>query len=130
MIQTAGIPKQISWIWTGTRQEDGRMDSTLCSLNAYREFVECSPRVVQAWDTIEEAGREGPLDDRTTCLVNLGIAIGTLRQGPVQANVRKAMSSGVFTKELVQVVVLAAGTLGASDALTAFTWIQDTLEGK
>ena len=106
------------------------MDSALCALDAYRAFVERSPRVGQAWGAIEEAGREGPLDDRTSCLVNLGIAIGALRQGAVQANVRKAVSSGIFTKEIEQVLVLAAGTLGASDAITAFSWIRDTVEGK
>lgn len=104
------------------------MDSALCALSTYRAFVERCPKVGEAWGTIEEAGREGPLDERTSRLVSLGIAIGTLRKEAVQANVRKAISSGLFAKEIEQAVILAAGTLGVPDAIMVYSWIREVVE--
>ena len=105
------------------------MDPALCAFSTYRDFVKRCPEVGAAWGAIEEAGREGPLDERTSRLVSLGIAIGALRQEAVQANVRKAISSGLFEKEIEQVMVLAAGTLGVPDAIMAYSWIREIVDG-
>ena len=47
----------------------------------YQEFVRRFPKIGQAWEELAEAGRDGPLDDRTARLIKLAVAIGNLREG-------------------------------------------------
>lgn len=94
--------------------------------DTYQAFVKRYPLIGRAWDAITEQGRQGPLDDRTARLVKLGIAIGAMRQGAVNSNIRKAQAAGASREELEQVIALAAGTIGLPSAVAVFTWLHDT----
>lgn len=91
------------------------------------EFVAAFPELARAWEMVAAAGKQGPLDDRTTRLVKLAVAMGAQHEGAVHASVRKALAMGITREELEQVVVLAAGTLGFPQAVAAYTWIRDLL---
>lgn len=90
------------------------------------DFTERFPKLAQAWREMGEAGKEGPLDEKTARLVKLGVAIGFLHEGSVHSCVRKALALGVTQEELDQVVALAAGTIGIPWAVAAWTWIHDS----
>lgn len=90
-------------------------------------FVKRYPDLGRAWQSIADAGRKGPLDDRTARLVKLGVAMGALREGAVHASVRKALAMGVTGEELEQVVALAAGTIGLPATAAVYSWVQDLL---
>ena len=93
----------------------------------YEDFTARFPKLAEAWEMIGEAGKDGPLDQKTTRLVKLGVAIGALREGPVHSSVRKALALGITQEELEHVVTLAVGTIGFPSAVAAFTWIHDEL---
>ncbi|MFG1691234.1 carboxymuconolactone decarboxylase family protein [Gemmatimonadota bacterium] len=93
----------------------------------YEEFTGRFPKLAEAWEMIGEASKDGPLDQKTTRLVKLGVAIGALREGPVHSSVRKALALGITQEELEHVVTLAVGTIGFPSAVAAFTWIHDEL---
>lgn len=93
----------------------------------YQSFIERYPQLGKAWEMIAEAGKEGPLDDKTVRLVKLALAIGALREGAVHAGVRKALAVGVSRDEIGQVVALAAGTLGFPATVAAYSWVQDII---
>ena len=95
---------------------------------AYRQFVGRYPKLEQAWESIAEAGAEGPLDERTCRLIKLGIAMGAMRTGSVHSGVRKAVDLGITPEEIEQVVALAAGTLGLPSTVACFTWVREVLE--
>ena len=59
------------------------------------DFIERYPELGRAWSLIAEAGRNGPLDERTARLVKLGVAMAAQREGPVHAGVRKALAIGI-----------------------------------
>jgi 4-carboxymuconolactone decarboxylase len=101
------------------------MKAELKPPEAYEAFVKRYPQIGQAWECIAEAGREGPLDEKTMRLVKLAIAIGALREGAVHANVRKALSMGITREEIEQVIALAGGTLGLPATVAVFSWVQD-----
>src|SRR5687767_1137150 len=94
---------------------------------AYQDFVSRYPGLGTAWETISEAGRKGPLDERTARLVKLGIAVGAFREGAVRSGVRKALALGIARVEIEQVVALAAGTLGLPSTVAVDTWVQGVL---
>ncbi len=94
----------------------------------YEKFVHRYPKLKTVWGLIAEAGKEGPLDEKTRRLVKLGIAAGALREGSVHSNVRKALALGIPKEAIEQVVCLAAGTLGLPATVALFSWIQDTMK--
>jgi alkylhydroperoxidase/carboxymuconolactone decarboxylase family protein YurZ len=93
----------------------------------YQAFVKRYPKIGQAWETIAEAGQEGPLEEKTVRLVKLAVSIGALREGAIHASVRKALALGISRAEIEQVVASAAGTLGLPATVAVFSWVQDIL---
>lgn len=91
---------------------------------AYDAFVRRYPKLKEAWEAIAEAGKDGPLDERVSRLVKLGIAIGAMREGAIRSSVRKARAMKITPEEIDQVVALAAGTLGLPSTVAVYTWIQ------
>lgn len=90
---------------------------------AYSAFVTRYPKLKEAWEAIHAAGREGPLDEETARLVQLGIAIGAMREGAVHSSARKARAMGLSEAALEQVIALSAGTLGLPATVAAYTWV-------
>ena len=95
----------------------------------YEAFVQRFPELAQGWGLLAEAGRRGPLDERTARLIKLAVAIGALREGAVHAGVRKALAQGIPREAVEQVIALAAGTLGLPATGAVFSWVEDCLAG-
>jgi alkylhydroperoxidase/carboxymuconolactone decarboxylase family protein YurZ len=89
----------------------------------YDTFVARFPKLERAWETLSDAGREGPLDERTRRLTKLALSIGGMREGAVRANVRKALAAGISRAEIEQVVALAASTVGMPSTVAVYSWI-------
>jgi alkylhydroperoxidase/carboxymuconolactone decarboxylase family protein YurZ len=96
----------------------------------FLEFAERFPKLMEGWEAIAAAGRDGPLDERTARLVKLGIAIGAMREGAVHASVRKARALGIPDEAIEQVVALAAGTIGLPATVAVWSWARDQDQGK
>jgi alkylhydroperoxidase/carboxymuconolactone decarboxylase family protein YurZ len=94
----------------------------------YTDFIERFPKLGEAWEAIHAAEEEGPLDQRTSRLVKLAVAIGAFKEGAVHAAARKALKAGVTAEEMAQVVVLATATLGMPGTVAAYCWVQDVVE--
>jgi 4-carboxymuconolactone decarboxylase len=93
----------------------------------YQEFIGRFPKLGQAWGLCAEAGKEGPLSERTVRLVKLGMSMAALREGAVHAGVRKALDLGITREEIEQIVALLPGTVGFPAAAAAYTWVQDVV---
>lgn len=94
----------------------------------YVAFSQRFPEVARAWELLGEAGRKGPLEEKTQRLVKLAIAIGVRSEGATHSAVRKALAAGATAEDLYQVVALAASTVGLPNAAAAFTWVEDELK--
>ena len=94
----------------------------------YQDFVTRYPRLGDAWDAINDAGADGPLDEKTRRLIKLAVAVGAMREGAVNSNVRKALAIGIGVEQIEQVVALSAGTLGLPSTVAVFSWISDCIE--
>lgn len=95
---------------------------------AYQDFTARYPKLRDAWDLINDAGAEGPLDERTARLVKLAIAVGAMREGAIRSSVRKAVALGIERDAIEQVVALAASTLGLPSTVAVHTWIAPVLD--
>ena len=91
----------------------------------YREFVGRYPGLARAWDSINAAGADGPLDASTQRLVKIAASMGAMREGAVRSGVRKAVAEGVPLEHLEQLVPLVAGTIGLPSAVACWSWLRD-----
>ena len=94
---------------------------------AYRRFVARFPKLGEAWQTVREAERQGPADEKTVRLLKLAIAVGAMRQGAVTSCTRKALDAGATEEEILQVVALGASTLGFPSSVAVASWIEPIL---
>lgn len=78
----------------------------------------------------ELARTSGPLDVKTTHLVQLAAAIGIRSEGGVHSHARRALEAGASHEELFQVINLLISTIGFPAAAAAYSWIRDTDKAK
>jgi alkylhydroperoxidase/carboxymuconolactone decarboxylase family protein YurZ len=96
--------------------------------DVYTTFRERFQDVARSLDHVAQAAeRSGPLDERTQRLVKLALAVGSVSQGAVRSNVRKALQAGDNLDEIRQVAVLAITTCGFPTAIAGLGWIDDVL---
>ena len=94
----------------------------------YLSFRERYPDVARALDSLGRATESaGPLDEKTQRLVKLGLAIGSLAEGAVRSNVRKALDAGDTPEEIRHVAVLAITTRGFPTAIAGLRWTEEVL---
>ena len=96
----------------------------------YVTFSKRFPEIARAWELLGEAGTRGPLDRKTARLVKVGISIAARSEGATHSAVRKAIADGATPEEILQVVALAASTIGLPNAVAAFTWVEDIIGGE
>lgn len=94
----------------------------------YRGFVKRYPGLARAWDSINEAGADGPLDGRAQRLVKMAAAMGAMREGAVRSGARKAAAEGIPLAEIEQLVPLVAGIVGMPSAVACWGWVRDALD--
>jgi alkylhydroperoxidase/carboxymuconolactone decarboxylase family protein YurZ len=111
-----------------TTQPKSRSTKLPKAPKAYRGFVKRFPSLARAWDSINEAGADGPLDPRTRRLVKIAAAMGAMREGAVRSGARKAIAEGIPLAEIEQLVPLAAGTIGLPSAVACWSWVLDAVE--
>ena len=92
---------------------------------AFEHFSATFPKIAEAWKLLGEAGETGPLDLPTQRLVKLAVAVGAGHVGTVHSAVRKARAAGVSDEAMLQVVALAASTIGLPSAVAAQQWIEE-----
>ena len=94
----------------------------------HQAFVARHPDLARAWQSMGDAAKQGPLDERTVRLLKLAVAMGAMREGAVHASVRKALALGISEDELQQVVAIAASTVGMPSTVALFSWVRDVID--
>ena len=83
------------------------------------------------FDAVEALGaavrQAGPLDDKTTQLVQLGAAAAIRSEGAVHSHVRRALEAGATTEEIRHAVISITSTIGFPNVRAALSWADDVL---
>src|SRR4051794_17715836 len=94
----------------------------------YLGFRDGHPEVAHALDELGRSTEQaGPLDARTQRLVKLALAVGSLAQGAVRSNARKALDAGDTAAEIRHVALLAITPCGFPTAIAGLGWIDEVL---
>jgi len=104
------------------------MDKSPTYPQNFLEYQQLFPRLFElAEEYAREARTNGPLDEKTTHLIQLAAAIAVRSVGAVHSHVRRAMEAGARPEEIFHVVNLMVSTLGFPAAASAFSWVNDVL---
>ncbi len=97
----------------------------------YYEVSKCYPKVVEALKDLGVTVREaGPLDVKTTHLIQLAAAAANNSEGAVHSHARRALEAGASTQEIYHSLMLLIPTCGFPRAMAAISWCRDILEGE
>jgi AhpD family alkylhydroperoxidase len=84
------------------------------------------PEVMAAVETLGATAREaGPLDKKTTELIQLGVAASAQSVGSVHSHARRALAAGASRQELEHALLVLVSTIGFPKVAAALSWIQD-----
>jgi alkylhydroperoxidase/carboxymuconolactone decarboxylase family protein YurZ len=83
-------------------------------------------------NALDELGKvvrhQGPLDTRTTHLIQLAAAAAIRSEGAVHSHVRRSLEAGATVEEIYHTIILLTSTIGFPNVSAAMSWAQDILE--
>ena len=97
----------------------------------YNLIKEKHGKFIEALEQLgETARREGPLDEKTTHLVQLAAAAAIRSEGAVHSHLRRAMQAGATPEEIYHTIIMLTSTIGFPNTSAAMSWVYSALEKK
>ena len=85
-------------------------------------------------DSLEKLGevvrQEGPLDEKTSHLIQLAAAAAIRSEGSVHSHVRRALAAGASPEEIYHTLIILTSTIGFPTTSAALSWAYDILGTK
>ena len=95
----------------------------------YEVIAKQYPKVIKAIEALGTTVRgAGPLDEKTTHLVQLAAAAATGSEGAVHSHTRRAMKAGATPEEIAHALLMLISTIGFPQAMAALSWSRDVME--
>jgi len=96
----------------------------------YSYLKENHGKFIQALEQLGEVIRlEGPLDEKTSHLIQLAAAAASRSEGSVHSHARRALKAGATPEEVYHAVILLTSTIGFPNTSAALSWVHDVLGG-
>ena len=81
-----------------------------------------------ALNNLGKTAREsGPLDEKTSHLIQLAAAATVRSEGAVHSHARRALEAGASPDELYHALLLLTSTIGFPTVSAALSWIEDII---
>ncbi len=97
----------------------------------YFEVSQCYPEIMAALKDLGVTIRNtGPLDEKTTHLIQLAAAAANNSEGAVHSHARRALEAGASNQEIYHTLLLLIPTTGFPRAMAAISWCRDILMGE
>ncbi len=95
-------------------------------------FLLIKKRHGKLFAAVEELGKiarqEGPIDEKTSHLIQLAAAAAIHSEGAVHSHVKRAMEAGAKPGEIYHAIVLLTSTIGFPGTAAALSWADDILK--
>jgi len=88
-------------------------------------YPDYAAAVEQLGKTVSDAG---PLDEKTSQLIQLAAAAGIRSEGAVHSHVRRARQAGASMEEIQHSIILLTSTIGLPAVMAALSWMEDHSE--
>ena len=94
-----------------------------------KHYMSIRKRYEEYGDVLSDLGRvvreAGPIDDKTSQLIQLAASAAMRSEGAVHSHARQAMELGASSDEVYQSVLLLTSTIGFPNVAAAISWIDD-----
>jgi 4-carboxymuconolactone decarboxylase len=89
------------------------------------------PKFMNAVEQLGKAVREeGPLDEKTSNLIQLAAAAAIRSEGAVHSHTKRALEAGAKKEEITHAIVLLTSTIGFPNVSAALSWADDVMGEK
>jgi 4-carboxymuconolactone decarboxylase len=86
---------------------------------------------IAALEQLGEAVRkEGPLDEKTSQLIQLAAAAAIRSEGSVHSHTRRAVKAGASPEEVFHAIILLTSTIGFPSTSAALSWAYESVGAK
>ncbi len=97
----------------------------------YHTIAKRYPEIIKAVENLGTTVRQsGPLDDKTSHLIQLAAAATAKSEGAVHSHTRRALKAGASPEEINHTLLLLISTIGFPQVMAAISWCGDVLEGE
>jgi len=83
-------------------------------------------------DAVENLGKTirtlGPINDKTSHLIQLAAAAAIRSEGAVHSHIRRAQEAGAEEEEIYHALILLTGTIGFPAVSAAISWADDIIK--
>jgi 4-carboxymuconolactone decarboxylase len=94
----------------------------------YSFIKENHGKFITALEQLGEVVRqEGPLDEKTSHLIQLAAAAAIRSEGSVHSHARRALKAGAKPEEIYHSIILLTSTIGFPNTSAAMSWVYDVL---
>jgi 4-carboxymuconolactone decarboxylase len=96
------------------------------------QYVGISKRFKKYGKALENLGKAvreaGPIDDKTSHLIQMAAAASIRSEGAVHSHARRALQHGASPEELQHAILLISSTVGFPTVSAALSWIDDVIK--
>ena len=86
------------------------------------------PAFLSAVEALGKAVRnEGPINEKTTHLIQLAAAAAIRSEGSVHSHTARAIDAGANADEIYHTVILLTSTIGFPNVVAAISWVDDVI---
>jgi len=91
----------------------------------YQKLSDMFPEVLAAVENLGTTVRDaGPIDKKTSELIQLGVAAASQSVGSVHSHVRRAKQAGATEEEIYHTLLLLVSTIGFPKVAAALSWVE------
>lgn len=96
-----------------------------------KHFLRIKKRFEKFFNAVEELGRisrsQGPLDEKTSHLIQLAAAATLRSEGSVHSHARRAVEAGAQPDEVYHALIILTTTIGFPNVAAALSWVDEVL---
>ena len=97
----------------------------------YQKLSQKFPQVLAAVENLGTTVRDaGPIDKKTSELIQLAVAAASQSTGSVHSHTRRALEAGATEEEIYHSLLLLVSTIGFPKVAAALSWISDTVDNR
>jgi len=97
----------------------------------YQKLSSMFPEVLSAVENLGTTVRDaGPIDKKTSELIQLAVAAAAQSTGSVRSHTRRALEAGASEKEIYHALLLLVSTIGFPKVAAALSWVSEIVENQ
>ena len=95
----------------------------------YQKLSTMFPEVLAAVENLGTTVRDaGPIDKKTSELIQLAVAAAAQSTGAVRSHTRRALEAGATEEEIYHALLLLVSTIGFPKVAAALSWISEIVD--